>query len=59
MKSNVDEIPDIFRYCRKNNIMPLIKTFIPFDSSTPDDECSLVKLGELRDKLKDIDEREF
>ena len=29
MKSNLNEIPDIFRFCRKNNIMPLIKTYIP------------------------------
>jgi len=29
MKSNIDEIPDIFRYCRENNIMPEIKTYIP------------------------------
>lgn len=29
MKSNIDEIPDIFRFCRINNIMPLIKTYIP------------------------------
>lgn len=29
MKSNYDEIPDLFRFCRKNNIMPEIKTYIP------------------------------
>ncbi len=59
MKSNIYEIPDIFRYCRENNIMPMVKTFIPFDSSTPDDECPTVKLDELRIKLRDIDEKEF
>jgi len=29
MKSNYNEILDIFRYCRQNNIMPEIKTYIP------------------------------
>lgn len=29
MKSNIAEIPDIFRFCRKKGIMPEIKTYIP------------------------------
>src|SRR3989344_567903 len=29
MKSNIDEIPDIFRFCRRKGIMPIIKTYIP------------------------------
>jgi len=29
MRSNIDEIPDIFRYCREMGIMPEIKTYIP------------------------------
>lgn len=29
MKSNYNEIPDIFKFCRENNIMPEIKTYIP------------------------------
>ncbi len=29
MQSNLEEIPDIFRFCRRNNIMPEIKTYIP------------------------------
>jgi MoaA/NifB/PqqE/SkfB family radical SAM enzyme len=29
MKSNNAEIPDIFRFCRKKGIMPIIKTYIP------------------------------
>lgn len=29
MKSNYDEIPVLFRFCRLRNIMPIIKTFIP------------------------------
>jgi len=29
MKSNYDEIPDLFRFCRRHNIMPEIKTYIP------------------------------
>lgn len=29
MKSNYNEIPNIFRFCREKNIMPEIKTYIP------------------------------
>lgn len=29
MKSNIIEIPDIFRFCRRKGIMPIIKTYIP------------------------------
>lgn len=29
MKSNLAEIPDIFRFCRSRNMMPIIKTYIP------------------------------
>lgn len=29
MKSNYNEVPNLFRFCRNNNIMPIIKTYIP------------------------------
>ena len=29
MKSNLNEIQNLFRFCRENNIMPEIKTYIP------------------------------
>ncbi|MFA5797705.1 MAG: hypothetical protein WC916_06775 [Candidatus Woesearchaeota archaeon] len=29
MKSNYAEIPELFRFCRENNIMPEIKSYIP------------------------------
>lgn len=41
MKSNLEEIPDIFRFCRKNNIMPLIKTYIPQGPTKLDHESGV------------------
>lgn len=29
MRSNYEEIPELLKFCRQNNIMPIIKTFIP------------------------------
>ena len=41
MKSNLEEIPDIFRFCRRNNIMPLIKTYIPQGPTKLDHESGV------------------
>jgi len=53
MKSNYNEIPDIFRYCRENNIMPEIKTYIPegptrFSHELAKQKYSLNELIKLR-----------
>jgi MoaA/NifB/PqqE/SkfB family radical SAM enzyme len=41
MKSNIEETPDIFRFCRRNNIMPLIKTYIPQGPTKLDHESGV------------------
>lgn len=41
MKSNYDEIVDLFRFCRENNIMPEIKTYIPEGPTRFDQEANL------------------
>jgi len=71
MKSNYREIPDLFRFCRENNIMPEIKTYIPegptrFTEGNPiyhpgdleilrRDEITPQAFQELREELVRID----
>jgi MoaA/NifB/PqqE/SkfB family radical SAM enzyme len=43
MKSNYDEVPDLFRYCRQHNIMPEIKTYIPEGPTRFDHERGFFK----------------
>ena len=57
-KSNIDEIPDIFRFCRNHNIMPEIKTYIPV-GETFEDELTAEEYILLRNCLKNIDEKEY
>jgi MoaA/NifB/PqqE/SkfB family radical SAM enzyme len=41
MRDNYDEIPDLFRFCRRNNILPEIKTYIPEGPTRFDQEANL------------------
>lgn len=41
MRSNFDEIVDLFSFCRENNTMPLIKTYIPEGPTRFDQEANL------------------
>ncbi len=70
MKSNYDEIPDLFRFCRNNNIMPEIKTYIPEGptkfselsnkfNKLKSEEISFDSFLQLRRKLEEIDKYEF
>ena len=59
MKSNLLEIPNIFKFCRDRNIMPMIKTYIPFGNNAPDDECEPDLILKLREKLANIDRDEY
>ena len=63
MKSNAAEIPDIFRFCRGNNIMPEIKNYIPEGPTRFDyeqgyfNDLSVEKRAEL--KSEEIDQKDF
>ena len=62
MKSNYSEIPDIFRFCRNNNIMPEIKTYIPEGPTRLDHEHSrLIYTDSHLEKLRkeEINPEEF
>lgn len=43
MKSNYEEIPELLKFCRQNNIMPIIKTFIP-EGPTRFDQAQNIKV---------------
>lgn len=60
-KQNKDEILDILRFCRENNIMPLIKTFIPTGrtAETTDMEISEKEFFEISERAQKIDKDEF
>ncbi len=61
-KDTVDELPDLLRYCRRNQIIPYFESFIEIGQ---DDEIvqrmtlSKKKLIALFQKLKKIDKEEF
>ena len=42
MRSNYEEIPELLEFCRENNIMPIIKTFIP-EGPTRFDQAQNIK----------------
>ena len=61
-KSNYHEIPDIFRYCRYNNIMPEIKTYIPEGPTRMDQLNEFVQLShEEKEQLKknEVNQKDF
>lgn len=43
MTSNYDEVPDLLRFCRQKNIMPIIKTYIP-EGPTRFDQAQNLKI---------------
>ncbi len=57
--SNYDEIPDIFRFCRNNEIMPEIKGYIPVSGISHEDEISAQAYLDMRKDLAMIDEKEY
>ena len=63
MKSNLDEILDIFRFCRENNIMPEIKNYIPEGPTRFDHEQGYFNdlSPEKREELKseEVDQKAF
>jgi MoaA/NifB/PqqE/SkfB family radical SAM enzyme len=60
-KANKDEALSIFRYCRKNNIMPIMGTFIPAGKTKDrtDMEISMQEFIELSKEARKIDDEEF
>jgi len=60
-KHNIDEVLKIHRYCRENNIMPMIKTFIPAGRTKhrTDMEISMHEFLELSKQARDIDAKEY
>ncbi len=60
-QQNKDEVLDIFTYCRDNNIMPEIKTFIPAGRTKDrnDMEISFDEFEELSKKARDIDREKY
>src|SRR3989338_157279 len=60
-QDNKTEILDIHKYCRNNNIMPLIKTFIPAGRTKDrtDIEISMREFLELSKQVRDIDRKEY
>ncbi|MEI7961504.1 MAG: radical SAM protein, partial [archaeon] len=60
-KGNINEVLDILRFCRKNNIMPVMSTFIPAGrtKSNTDEEVSLKDFLDISRKARKIDEKEF
>jgi hypothetical protein len=64
MKKNLHEIEDIFRYCRQNNIFPLVKPFLTNERAATKfiQENLQVTAKEVRDlykKLAKLDREEF
>ena len=55
MRSNYDEVVGLFRFCRQNNIMPEIKTYIPEGPTRFDQEANLrvYDAGKLAELKKD------
>lgn len=58
LPENYDELPELFRYCRQNNIYPDIDTLLHFGRSqdSKDEEQSVRKMMTL---LQEIDKEEF
>ena len=60
-KQNKNEILEMLRFCRKNNIFPMFKTFIPTGGALQYKEWEITKeeLIDLFKKAQKIDEKEF
>lgn len=60
-RANKDEALSIFRYCRENNIMPIMGTFIPAGKTKDrtDMEISMQEFLDLSRDVRKIDEEEF
>ena len=60
-QDNKTEIPDIHKYCRDNNIMPLIKTFIPAGRTKDrtDMEISMQEFLDISKQVREIDRKEY
>lgn len=58
---NREEIPDLFRYCRQNNIFPIFKSFIPTGDALKrkDWELKREEMAGLYQDIRRIDEGEF
>lgn len=61
VKQNKNEILDMLRFCRKNNIFPSFKTFIPTGGALQYKEWEITKkeLTEIYKDAQKIDEKEF
>lgn len=46
MRSNYDEIPELLRFCREHNIMPIVKTYIP-EGPTRFDQAANLRIYSL------------
>ncbi len=60
-QDNKKEVLDIFRYCRENNIMPIMSTFIPGGrtENKTNWEVSLKDFLGISKKAKEIDSKEY
>jgi len=62
VKQNYEEIPDIFRYCRNNNIVPYITTELPGGRGKNNSgilDVSVQEIKEMFFRLREIDRKEF
>ena len=58
-KLNYDEIPEIFRWCRKKNIIPFIEMMEHVNEDARDLDVTLEEHRDLFNRLLEIDETEF
>ncbi len=60
-QDNKKEVLDILRYCRNNNIMPIMATFIPIGRTADktDQEVSLEEFLEISKQARDMDSKEY
>jgi len=58
-KLNLSEIPEIWRFARKNNIYPNIECATKIGNATSDITLNYDEVCWLRETLKEIDEKEF
>ncbi len=64
MKKNLHEIENIFRFCRKNNIFPLVKPFLTNEKAATkfikdNLQVTALEVKELYNRLSYIDREEF
>lgn len=61
-KENADDLKDVLRFCRKNNIIPYFESFITKGFNEKDYKNKILTQGELDNfflDLQKIDEEEF